>query len=422
MTSKALGSVRFLFSGVLLLGVLVSGSSVQAATYYCDPVAGDSKNDGSATSPWPKLEDVVQSGKMAQLKGGDTLLLRSGNHGNIRISGDNAETVTIAAASGEKPQLGRLEVVRGSKWLLKGLTISPAFSPAPYPGDIVVLAERGPGSDIVLQDCFVYTAADSSKWTKDDWMHASNGIFVGRNGTRMTLRNNYVLNTRFAISAGAPDSLFEGNVVDNFSGDGLRVMRDDITVRYNAIRNSFLGSAEGDANHDDLIQCFLFAKGTGTVRRATIEDNILIGNEDPKQPFLSDPQGIGCFDGPLLDFDVERNIIRTNIYHGIALYDAVNCKILDNVVKARSVQKAMPWIALGTKNKGGSTGNVVKNNMAHAFLFKDSPDVVAENNVPVDDAVFSKRLREEEQLINDKFGKIHPIANLPRFAADPKEQ
>lgn len=394
----------------------ISQLSSHAATFYSDPVAGNAAGDGSPMAPWPKLQDLAASGKIPQLHGGDTLLLRSGNHGEVRISGDNAQFITIAAEPGHAPQLSRLEVSSGSKWRIKGLIITPSLAPTPYQGNIVTLAEKGAGSDLVLEDCFIYSEPDSTKWSAEQWMKTQNGILSGRHGTRITLRNNYVLNTRFAVSLCSPDSLCEGNVIANFSGDGVRITRDNITVQYNTVKNCFVGADQGDANHDDLMQCFLFNKGTGTVRKQTIRGNILIGYEDPSQPLRHDPQAIGFFDGPLVDFLVEKNVIMTNHYHGISLYDAVHCQILDNVVRAISDQKMKPWIMLGTKNKGGASGNTVKNNMARSFNLKADPNVAAENNIPVDNPAFDRRLKQQLNEINQKFGEFHPVSKLPRLA------
>ncbi len=403
-----------LFIATFLLIGLISNVS-RAEIYYSDPTAGTAQGTGSAQAPWPALSEMIKSGALAKLKGGDTLLLRTGNHGDVKISGDNATQITIAAAPGQIAQLSRFEITQGSKWLVKGLTVSSSFASTPYKGSMVTLAEGGPSSDLVLEDCFIYTALDSSRWTKDQWMNAGDGITIGRNGTNLTVRNNYILNMRFAVAMCAPNSLFEGNVITNFSGDGLRVTRDGDTAQYNVIKNGYVSQADGDSNHDDLIQVFLFNKGTGTVNKVTIIGNILIGNEDPQQPFPNSPQGLGFFDGPLVDFDIEKNIIMTNHYHGISLYDAVNCKIIDNVVKARSPQKMMPWIMLNTKRKGGAEGNVVKNNMAHSFNLKADPSVVAENNITVTDAAFNQRLQEQEKVINGKFGRFHPVAKLSRL-------
>jgi len=103
-----------------------------AATYYSDPAAGTAAGDGSAEAPWPKLQEVVSGGKLARLQGGDTLLLRSGNHGDVKLSGDNATVVTICAGAGQHPQLSRLVITKGTNWRVKGLTISPSFASTPY--------------------------------------------------------------------------------------------------------------------------------------------------------------------------------------------------------------------------------------------------------------------------------------------------
>ncbi|MBP9890864.1 MAG: pectate lyase, partial [Planctomycetes bacterium] len=52
-----------------------------AETYYADPANGKAANPGSKAAPWGALEEVVSSGSLARLKGGDTLLLRGGKHG-----------------------------------------------------------------------------------------------------------------------------------------------------------------------------------------------------------------------------------------------------------------------------------------------------------------------------------------------------
>ncbi len=90
---------------LLVLGFCLPCAS--AATFYSDPVAGKAGGDGSAKSPWPKFEEVANSGKLAQLQGDDTLLLRSGDHGDVKISGDNAKFITIAAEPGQSPRLSR---------------------------------------------------------------------------------------------------------------------------------------------------------------------------------------------------------------------------------------------------------------------------------------------------------------------------
>ncbi|MBI3829846.1 MAG: right-handed parallel beta-helix repeat-containing protein [Planctomycetes bacterium] len=404
---------------VLLLGSVVARFS-WAATYYADPEKGKPDNDGSAAAPWRTLEEVAKSGKLAKLKGGDTLLLATGKHGDVRIDGNNDEFITIAAGKDQTPQLSRLEITQGRKWLVKGLTISPVFG-SPYKGTMLSIGERGESSELVVEDCFVYTAEDSSKWTVEDWMKANDGVWLGRHGTKLTLRNTYVLNTRFGINLCAPGSLCEGCVVCNFSGDGMRVTRDGITVQYCVVKNCYVSAKDGDENHDDGIQCFLFNKGTGTVRNGTLRGNILINREDDKQPFQNAMQGFGFFDGPLIDFLVEKNVVLTAHWHGVSLYDAQNCKILDNACYSRwKDEKPRPWVMLGSK-EGQAKGNTVKGNMACSFDFKADAAVTAENNIPVTEEAFNQKMKEAEAAIAEKFGRFHPVAKYARLGMEKGE-
>jgi hypothetical protein len=404
--------------GTGLIALLFISSAVSAATYFSDPAAGEG-GDGGAQSPWGALDQVVKSGHLRKLKPGDTLLLKSGFHGDVTISGDNDDFITITAAPGQSPQLSQLHMM-GKKWIVKGLAISPSFGKTPYGGGIVSVGGRDDGSELVLEDCFIFTTLDASKWTKEEWMKANSGVTVGAGGSKHTLRNNYILNTRFAINMCAFDSLCEANVVTNFSGDGIRITRDGITAQYNVVKNAYVSDADGDANHDDLMQCFLHNKGTGTVRRVTVRGNILIGREDDNQPFQNCAQGIGFFDGPLVDFLVEKNVILTQHWHGVALFDAQNCKILDNACFTRWEGKLKPWVMIGGKHNSAK-GNVVKNNMAHTFNFKADPDCVAENNEPVTEEAFNKRMKEQEAFINDKFGRFHPVAKYARVGLEKGE-
>lgn len=393
-------------------------ATAEGRTFYADPLKGDMANDGSQNRPWRSLAEVAAGGQLARLKPGDTLLLRSGRHGSVSFSGDNSGMVTIAAEKGQTPQLARLNLRQGSNWTIRGLTVSPAFG-EPYAGTCVELGEGGPSHDLVLEDCYIYSTLDTSAWSIDDWIKANNGINMGRNGTRLTVRNNHILNTRFGINICAPDSLCEGNIISDFSGDGIRVTRDGDTVRYNVIKNVYASMDDGDMNHDDGIQCFLFNKGTGTVRKLTVRGNVLINREDPKQPHPSGMQGIGFFDGPLVDFAIEDNVILAGSWHGIALFDAQNCRITGNTVFSLPVDAKMKaWIMLGVKpNVGGSKGNTVSGNQAWDFKLKDDHTVQAERNTTVTPKSFSVACRAALAEINKRFGEKHPVSGQPRVRA-----
>lgn len=400
--------------GAAALCLLVAAGVFASSTYYVDPAHGSPRGNGTALRPWRTLEEVARGGR---LRTGDTILLRSGHHGDVTLSGNNATTITIAAQPGHVPQLSRLVVRQGRRWRIKGLAISPSFGGEAYKGNIVTIAEGGPSAEIVFEDCFVFSASDSSAWTAKQWMSANSGIFSGRHGTGITLRNNYVLNTRFGMSLCSPDSLCEGNVVSRFSGDGIRVTRDGITVQYNVIRNIYVGDKDGDKNHDDGIQCFLFNKGTGTVRRVTIRGNIIADCDGEKRGLATHMQGIGFFDGPLVEFLVEKNVVMVAHWHGVSLYDAQGCRILDNTCYTRWPGKCKPWVMIGTKKKGGGPkGNTVNGNLAHSIRLRADPGVVAANNGTVTEAMAFARLGELAAFIDAKYGRFHPVAGCARLS------
>ena len=430
--------------------IVMVAATARAATFYCDPTKGSPQGDGSAQRPWRTFEEALAArlielrdagGKSANpnapVKAGDTLLLRSGWHGVIRIPrGYNDQFITIAADKDQTPQVGWIEVAEGRKWLLKGLTVSPSLMPGGLTGlttltsltrptalprpphSLVMLGERGgeESAELVVEDCFIYSVDDTSGWTGKDWVDKpQSGIWLGRHGKGHVARNNYVLNTRFGIALCAPDCLAEGNVVANFSADGIRATRDGQIVQYNVIKNNFVGARDGDPNHDDGIQVFLFNVGTGTVRNIVLRGNIIMARQTDGLPWPNPLQGIGCFDGPLVNFTVEKNVVCTNHYHGISLYDAQSCTIQDNTVFSRwAAGRMRPWLMLGQKKKQAG-GNTVRNNLAHSFNFRADAEVKAENNREVTEAQFKSNLAELAAFINAKFGNTHPAAKRPRL-------
>lgn len=422
-----------------LLASLLETACCRAETFYCDPRTGSPRGDGSREHPWRTVEEVFKAklvrlfdadgtcgNPAAPVKPGDTLLLRSGWHGVLQIAkGFNTAPITIAADAGASPQLGWIVIREGRQWLLKGLTISPELSPEPrarLPRDLVVLGEHGgdENAELIIEDCFIYTVRDSSKWTAADWMNtALNGIRLGRHGQGHAARNNLVLNTRFGINLCAPDCVCEGNIVVNFSGDGIRATRDGLRVEHNVVRNNFVGPEDGDDNHDDGIQVFLFNAGKGTVRNVTIRSNLIVARDRDDLPFPNPLQGIGCFDGPLQQFVVEHNVVEVDNWHGISLYDAQECQVSENVCYSRWRTRPKPWIMLGQKVRQ-SGKNIVRDNLAHSFNFKADAEVTANRNHQVTATAFESRFSELAAEIEAKFGEIHATSGqmrIPRPAA-----
>lgn len=402
----------------LLACVLAFAALAHAETFYVDPLNGKATNPGTKAAPWRTLQEVVASGGLRAVKPGDTIALKTGFHGRVVLSGDNTDFITIAADEGARPRLSYFEITQGSKWRVRGLTVSASFG-EPYEGVMLKFADGGPSNEIIVEDCFVYSTLNTNKWDAKQWMAANSGITMGRHGKGHVVRNCYVFNTRFGINLCAENSTCEGNVISHFSADGIRVTRDGQVVRHNVIRNIYVSDDDGDKNHDDAIQCFLFNVGTGTVRNVTIRENLVVMRESEDQKLKATMQGIGFFDGPLIGFTVEGNVINTSHWHGVSLFDAQDCTIKNNVCYTQwQADKLRPWVQLGSKDKAEVKGNTVTGNYAYTFDLKNDKGVTAKDNNPVTEEIHTKRQAELIALIEKKYGKTVPAAGFKRLGLE----
>lgn len=394
------------------IAIMCVASTVIGAEHYLDPVNGSLSGDGTIANPWGTLQEVIEADLVetmfwaslpytpgatlvvknpgAPIKAGDTLWLLDGYHGDVVITGAyNTDWITIAAAPGHQPRLRHLLVRAASKWRISGLHLSVS-----YGGDlsqITMLEVRdhsysGPLYDVVVSDCQVSTVDDASGWSMSDWdTLASSGIIV--TGDSVTVRDNVFRNVNFGISVTGDNCLVERNTVENFSGDGMRGLGDYGTYQYNVVRNSY----DVNANHDDGFQSWSVGSdgqvGTGTVYGVTLRGNFILNYSDPAQPFASQMQGIGCFDGMYEDWVIENNVIVTDHWHGITLSGCVDCLMINNTVVDRLPGNSpRPWIRFGNhKNGTPSSGCVMRNNLTVDINNDPEGNTIVDHNLEYSD-------------------------------------
>ncbi|MBN1606902.1 MAG: hypothetical protein JW940_09735 [Polyangiaceae bacterium] len=401
----------------LPLSILLFTMNAKAADYYVDPSVGLPSGDGSQDEPWQTLEAVVEDGHFtADIRAGDTVWLRSGDHGAFAVSGgDYAPPITVAAEAGETPQLRQVSFNGTNGWIVRGLSISPSYGTSPSAVDMVLVDKTS--SDVAIEDCRLFSVADASSWDATEWVNsASNGIFI--RGDHIRASRNILTNVRFGISVDGPNALVEYNQIVNFSADGIRGLGDNGVYQYNLVKNVYVDGDSGDDNHDDGFQSWSVGPdgpGTGVVRGVVLRGNVFVNREDPAQKLTNSMQGIGCFDGLFDDWVVENNVVVTDHWHGISFYGMRDSRVVNNtVIDVNDVSPGPPWIMVTAHKDGTPSENVlVRNNLATDFDLTGTA-LVADHNTTLDDLT--------SFFVDPAAFDLHLLADAPAVDSGSSEQ
>ncbi|MCB0664933.1 MAG: right-handed parallel beta-helix repeat-containing protein [Saprospiraceae bacterium] len=379
----------------LVLPLFYLSIDATAGVFFVDPVHGSMSNDGSAASPWKTLEEVFENNLIetqsysplpysensilvpknagAPVKSGDTLMLRDGYHGTIFYRGIyNNDYITIMNQSGHEPMLGNIFISAGSRFIFDGLTITPEAAPSFFYSQLFRLESHGyhgPSREVIVRNCQLRGISDASGWGLKEWNSVGSCIKI--DGNASTVENCHCLNIDEGINISADSCIVSGNSIVNFAGDGMRGQGSYLLFEYNLVKNCY----DIDDNHDDGFQAFT-SPGYPLVGNV-LRGNVILNWEDPDQPFRGTLQGIGCFDGPYVDWIIENNIVAVNHYHGISLYGAENCRIINNsVIDLDSVNGPNgTWIMVNDhKNGTPSSGCVIQNNLSFGFSYGQETD------------------------------------------------
>ncbi|MCU0821618.1 MAG: hypothetical protein MUC95_03990, partial [Spirochaetes bacterium] len=155
----------------------------------------------------------------------------------------------------------------------------------------------------------------------------------------------------------------------------------------NTVKNCYATSD----NHDDGFQSWSINDDPPR-ERVVLRGNTIINYEDENQPFRGTLQGIGCFDGPYSDWVVENNVVITDHWHGISLYGAYYCRIVNNTVVDINNVTPGPCRIMITDHKDGrhSENCIIRNNIANSIIAdpgvsEDHNYVLSTDNFPYTD-------------------------------------
>lgn len=355
--------------------------------FFLDPVRGDLRNDGSARHPWPGLGQAL-SAREADLRPGDTLVLMSGNHGDVSLKKINAAFVRVEPAAGARPVLRHVSIV-GAKWMLVGLSFEND-----HRGALVVVSDAA--HDIVIEKNRFLSAEDAKGWTPQELADkGATGIYTdGRGGARcLTIRDNTMLYVDYGARLTVDKTVFAGNTIDRFGGDAVDYHGSDLNLSFNTITNA---REVRTGEHIDAMQGWT-PGGQGwdpkSNTHVTIEGNLVIRQVDPELAYPAGMQGIDAFDGDWTDLRVVNNVVITNAFHGIYFASVHRGLIANNTVisdehptlnhpPAPSPPVVLTgervWLGVGDKTHQGTASNdvVIRNNIAQSMQLNSSPNAV----------------------------------------------
>jgi len=295
------------------------------------------------------------------LTSGDRVFLMDGYHGPLNLSDLKfSSKVSFAPVPGQTAHVDVINVINSSNLVLDGLKVWPTST---APGTTALVRSYPSASDITFSNLDVRghaTAGNYMSWPLTTWTANKRPGFLMQ-GQQISAIGNRVTGVQKGIEALGQGALIEKNIVDGFSGDGLRALGDNSVVRGNKVQNCF----DIDGNHDDAFQSFTRSPsgvpGGGVQKNLLIEDNKFFewasSNTNPLRCML---QGIGMFDGMFDGVTIRNNVISVSAYHGIAVFGALNSTIINNtVVDAKGRAGNFAWIYVNNHKNGTRANNVV---------------------------------------------------------------
>ena len=301
---------------------------------WLDPVKGSNRTgDGSYGRPYGSLSTFVNTIGLLErksetgaiivsgtVKGGDTLLLKGGHHGDVTI--DKAffdNELVISAAPDTKPSIGAFKLRAGKNITLKGIIIDSSLGHERLPVTPIIrigtdLNETLKTSLIKIEDSLITSGSGYINWDVSDWtMYSKGGVRVGKNTIDVTIKNCEFVATKIAIDLQGNNGVVEGCVIDHWMQCGVQVGGDFCTLKNNVI----LHNVPDDFNHDVGVKLFNIKGNTGAV----INANVCL--EEPSIATMSESytKGFVGFDGPYVDCVFTNNFYKGSGVHGVSLYD-----------------------------------------------------------------------------------------------------
>lgn len=388
--------IRVSILAMVVVGFVIMSQSY-AEVFYVDPIKGEMAGDGSARHPWKTIQEVFERNMIqtrdrtgylknpdAPAKAGDTILLRSGYHGEIYCRGAyNDDYITIAAEQEQEPKVRRIFFSTAGKWIIRGLNVSPAFAPDYKRDRLIYVGDwGGPSSDFVIENNTLCSSQEASSWTAEQWNNlACYGISVI--GENIKIRNNTLRYVDYGIVITGDKISVERNSIEHIAGDGIVCSADNTSLIGNTMKYFY----KVNDNHDDGIQFHRGRDKTTPIYNALVGGNSVIAwDKAVSNPLIGSPQGICNFDIPAINWRIENNLVLVQHHHGITISGCQGCVIINNLAYNPYGGNFFAGILLGTTHgKTPSENTVVRNNLLDSQVQMPQTTNTADHNIVVVD-------------------------------------
>lgn len=344
---------------------LLSVQTIFATDFYCDPVNGKISNDGSKSNPWKTLESVF--GKGIKFNNGDVIFLLSGNHGNVKVTGENEKYINVKAFKDENSIINSIvfgtDKLPATKWIFTNITFNGVSD------SNTVFIHQNSSKIRLLESQFL------SKNKKN--------TAITINGNQCTIESNVISHYKNGIVISGKKNQIRNNRIDFFNNNAIEISASYNVLEYNLIKES--EATDLEINNGIFINQ---KEIKGTIFRGNTIINFIKYNRKN----IGLLNGIYASNTTILESVFENNVVVTNGENGILLKGKLNnLKIANNTVvnpyfglKVKgetAINSALKIKVIGEKE---STNLIIRNNLSNDVLFENIKGIADHNlTIPV---------------------------------------
>lgn len=336
-----------------------------ATNYYCDPINGNSNNDGSQSTPWNSLESVFKQN--LKFKTGDVIYLLSGNHGDAIIIGTNEKYISIKGLKNHKPVINSLvfgnDLSSASRWIITNVDFKGISNSS------TVFIHENSTKIRLLENNFV----SSNK----------NNVAIDISGTQCKIEHNVISYYKKGIIVSGEKNQIRNNRIDFFNNNGIEVFGSYNLFEYNLIKESIAT--------DEKINSGIYLNEK-EIKGVVFRGNTIINFVKAHREQIGLLNGIYAINASISESLFENNVVITNGENGISLKGEMNnLKIVNNTVvnpyfglKFEKEDIINSLLSIKIVGENNSSNLIIRNNLSNDVLFENIKGIADHNlTIPV---------------------------------------